>query len=97
MAIKMLVIDVLAPHEPDVLVYAERISELDGADGVTVHVLEVDEKTKSVEMTIEGEDLSFEAIKKIIEELGGSIHSIDLVSAGSKVVESKARDREPAV
>ena len=55
-----------------------------------MHVLEVDERTKTVEMTIEGDALSFEGIKKVIEEIGGSVHSIDRVSAGSKIVESKA-------
>ncbi|MEA2086058.1 MAG: DUF211 domain-containing protein [Chloroflexota bacterium] len=54
----------------------------------------MDEKTKTVEVTIEGKSLSFKAIKKVIEELGGSVHSIDMVSAGSKLVEYKATKRE---
>lgn len=90
MTIRRLVIDVLIPHQPSEIVYAEKLSELDGTEGITVHVLEVDEKTKTVEMTIQGETLSFEDIKKVIEELGGSVHSIDRVSAGSKIVDSKA-------
>jgi hypothetical protein len=90
MPIKRLVIDVLIPHDPDVLAYAEKISTLEKTAGVNIHVLEHDEKTQTVEMTIEGEALPFEDIKKVIEDLGGSIHSIDQVSAGSKIVESKA-------
>ncbi|MBD3368967.1 hypothetical protein GF402_01230, partial [Candidatus Fermentibacteria bacterium] len=54
------------------------------------HMLEVDEKTKTVEMTIEGRDLSLDAIRSVIEELGGSVHSVDRVSAGSRIVDSKA-------
>jgi hypothetical protein len=88
--IKRIVIDVLIPYDPDIMIYAEKISELDKTLGVNVHVQEHDEKTKTVEMTIEGEALPFEDIKKVIEDLGGSIHSIDQVSAGSKIVESKA-------
>jgi len=94
MAIRRLVIDVLIPHEPNEIVYAERLSELDGTDGVTVHVLEVDEKTKTLEITIEGDGLAFEGIRKVIEKLGGSVHSIDRVSAGSKIVDSRARGEE---
>jgi len=94
MTIRRLVIDVLIPHEPSEIVYAERLSELNGTEGATVHVLEVDEKTKTVEITIEGEALSFEDIKEIIEELGGSVHSVDRVSAGSRIVDSKAKGEE---
>jgi len=57
-------------------------------------VLEVDEKTKIVEVTIEGEALWFEDIKQVIEELGGSVHSIDQVSAGSRIIDSKAEGKE---
>ena len=91
MTVKRLVIDVLIPHEPNEIVYAERVSELDGIEGVGLNVLEVDEKTKTVEMTIEGDDLSFEDIKKTINDLGGSVHSIDRVSAGSRIVDFRSK------
>ncbi|MBD3369808.1 hypothetical protein GF402_05525, partial [Candidatus Fermentibacteria bacterium] len=44
MTVRRLVIDVLIPHHPSEVVYANRVSSLDGTDGVTVHMLEVDEK-----------------------------------------------------
>lgn len=90
MAVRRLVIDMLIPHEPSEVTYAEKLSELNGVEGVTLHVLEVDEKTKTVEMTMEGENLSLEDVRAVIEELGGSVHSVDRVSAGSRVVDSKA-------
>jgi len=92
MTIRRLVIDVLMPLEPPIIEYAEKISKLDDTDGVNIHVLEIDEKTRTVEMTIEGEDLDFDEIKKIIEGLGGSVHSIDRVSAGFRIVESKVTE-----
>ena len=92
MTIKKMVIDVLIPHEPDILVYAEDISKLDRALSVVIHVLEHDERTKTVEMTIESDAISFEDVKNAIEDLGGSIHSIDQVSAGSKIIE---KEKEP--
>ncbi len=87
MQIRRMVIDVLIPHEPDLFVYAEKISEIDHTGGLTIRVVEMDDRTKTVEMTIEGEALSLEAIKGVIDELGGSIHSIDEVSAGGTIVQ----------
>ncbi len=86
MQLRRLLIDVLIPHEPDLFVFAEGLCKLDKVDGLTIHVVEVDDKTKTVEITIEGEELSFDAIKQTIEDIGGSIHSIDEISAGSKIV-----------
>jgi hypothetical protein len=40
---------------------------------------EVDEKTESVILVIEGEDILFDAIVETIKNLGGSLHSIDAV------------------
>lgn len=91
MSIRRLVIDVLIPHHPEVIEYAQRLCGLKGTDGIALHVLEHDEKTKTVEITLEGEDLSFDSIKKIVEELGGSVHSVDMVSAGSRIVDSCTR------
>ncbi|MCD6567554.1 MAG: DUF211 domain-containing protein [Dehalococcoidia bacterium] len=86
MQIRRLVLDVLIPQEPPVVAFAERISDMNNVDGVTIRVSEIDERTKSVEMAIEGENLSIEDISKEIEDLGGSVHSIDRVSAGSRIV-----------
>ena len=94
MPIRRIVIDVLVPYEPDILTFAESLSGLQGISGVNIQVLEHDEKTRTVEMTIEGEDLAFQEIRGIIDDLGGSIHSVDEVAAGSKIVESRAQNGE---
>jgi len=88
MSIRRLIIDILIPYHPELIEYAQRISNLNDTDGVALQIVEHDERTKTIEMTIEGEDLSFDSIKEIVEELGGSVHSLDLVSAGSRIVES---------
>jgi uncharacterized protein len=90
MALRRIVLDVLVPHEPSVLAYAKRLGEMEGTEGVTVHVLEQDEQTKTIEVTIEGADLSFDAIKSMIGELGGAVHSIDQVSVGSRIVTARS-------
>jgi len=94
MPIRRIVVDMLIPHNLDVLDFAEKIAQVEQVDGANVHVLEVDENTKTIEVTIEGKSLSFKAIKKVVEEFGGSVHSIDMVSAGSRLIESKVTERE---
>jgi hypothetical protein len=42
-------------------------------------VTEVDEKTESTVVAIEGEDIPFQDIVDIITRLGASVHSIDEV------------------
>ena len=94
MAVKRLVIDVLIPHDPEIISFSESLAEIHGVDGVTVHVLEIDEKTKTVEITVEGHDLEYASIEKVIEEYGGSVHSIDMVSAGKKLIDSQVTRHE---
>ncbi|MFO8100653.1 MAG: DUF211 domain-containing protein [Dehalococcoidia bacterium] len=83
MRLNKLVIDVLIPHKPELLTYAEKLCEIDSVETVKIHVDEVDDRTKTVELTIEGRNLSLEGISATIEGLGGSIHSIDEITASS--------------
>lgn len=94
MAVKRLVIDVLIPHDPDIIGFSESLAGILGVDGVTVHVLEIDEKTKTLEITVEGDNLTYTDIQGMVERYGGSIHSIDMVSAGKKLIDSQATVRE---
>lgn len=94
MQIRKVIIDVLIPHTPDILAYAEKISDLEEVEGLTIGVVEVDERTKTLEMAIEGEGLSFSRIRETVEDLGGSIHSIDEVSAGSRIVQLRKKPRK---
>lgn len=85
--IKRLVLDVLKPHEPTVLELAVTLSNLKGVSGVNVDVQEIDRKTETVKVTLEGTDIQFEEVRRVIKEAGGALHSIDQVSAGKKLVE----------
>jgi hypothetical protein len=91
MQLRRITLDVLTPLEPGILTYAERINKVEKIDGVTITLLEVDAKTMTVEITIEGKNIPFQTVEDIIEELGGSIHSIDEVSTGHKVVEPRRK------
>jgi hypothetical protein len=85
--IKRLVLDVLKPHYPLTLEYAKDLSELGSISGVNISLYEVDQQTENIKITIEGDNLNYEKIKEVIEDMGGVIHSIDEIAAGRRLVE----------
>ncbi|MFH2124331.1 MAG: DUF211 domain-containing protein [Pseudomonadota bacterium] len=77
--IRRLVLDVLKPHQPNALDFASALADIGSDYHVILTVTEVDKKTESTMVTIEGADIHFDNIKAIIEKMGGSVHSIDEV------------------
>lgn len=86
-AIKRIILDVLKPHVPSIIEVAERLSNLEGISGVNIFLEEVDAETDSIKITIEGNNINYNAVKKEISECGAVIHSIDGVSAGIKIID----------
>ncbi len=87
LGIRRIVLDILKPHEPKITDMALRLTALSNVDGVNITVYEIDKETENVKVTIEGKNLDFYEIQQIVEELGGTIHSIDEVVAGKKIIE----------
>ncbi|HSV41973.1 MAG TPA: DUF211 domain-containing protein [Methanomassiliicoccales archaeon] len=85
--IKRLVLDVLKPHHPSIVEVAQRLSIIEGVSGVNISLDERDQVTESIKVTIEGNNINHEGVSDVIEQMGGSIHSVDSVSAGKKLVE----------
>jgi hypothetical protein len=56
-----------------------------------VTVTEVDERTESTVVVIEGDDIPYQEIVGIITRLGGSVHSIDEVEVSNVPGRSKRR------
>lgn len=77
--IKRLVLDVLKPLSPGPLDFAKAISERGNGTRVKLKVEEMDKNTESVILTLEGEDIPFDAIVQGIKDMGGALHSIDEV------------------
>ena len=40
-----------------------------------------------MKITLEGDNISFDLVEATIQKLGGSVHSIDLVATGKRLVE----------
>ncbi|SFG90426.1 hypothetical protein SAMN04488063_3230 [Halopelagius inordinatus] len=85
--VRRLVLDLLKPHEPDVVTFAESVADCDGVAGVNVVLVETDKEVQNVKLTIEGDSVPVDAVHDTVEDLGGTVHSIDEVVCGESVVE----------
>jgi hypothetical protein len=85
--LRRLVLDVLKPLDPSIVELVQLLAEQNGVDGVNISIYEIDRRVENAKVTIEGHDLSYKEIVGIIEENGGSVHSIDEVAAGRVLIE----------
>ena len=88
--IRRLVLDVLKPMEPNIINLAEMLSRDEGVSAVNISVVEIDLKVENAKITIEGDNIIYDRIKNIIQDMGGAIHSIDEVVAGKIIIDDAA-------
>ncbi len=81
--LKRVILDILKPHQPNALEFGQRIATDSPGCRVRVTVEEVDEKTDTLKVVVEGEDIDFESIQQAISDMGASLHSIDEVEVES--------------
>jgi len=73
-------LDILKPHQPSNDLLARTLVDLPGAQEVKIKVDEIDQKTTSIYLNIEGtEELTIELIEQKLDELSCSLHSVDEV------------------
>ena len=85
--IRRLILDVLKPHKPNVIEVSDALSQLEGVEGVNIIINEIDQKVENAKVIVAGSSISFEDIQKKLDEFGATIHSIDEVAAGKRIVE----------
>ncbi len=85
--IRRLVLDVLKPHKPTVIELSEGLSHIKGVEGVNIIINEIDQQVENAKVIVAGISISFKDIKEKLEEFGATIHSIDEVAAGKRIVE----------
>lgn len=83
-SVKRIVLDVLKPHQPNALEFSQAIAKAGIDYRVRLTVLEVDENTETLQITVEGDAIDFEAVQSAISGMGGSLHSIDEVEVQSE-------------
>lgn len=81
--VKRIVLDVLKPHVPNALEFANTLADHLPECEVTVTVVEVDEKTETTTIIVTGHEIVYEQIVDAVASLGGSIHSIDEVTVSN--------------
>ena len=85
--IRQLVLDVLKPHEPTMLSIAQEMADTDGVDGVNAILLEMDEEVRNIKFTVEGDNIDYDTVTRVIEDTGATVHSVDQVACGDRMVE----------
>jgi len=78
-SITHIVIDVLKAHQPPLPEFASYVAELPGIKRVDVSVVEMDEKTESLRITIDGVNIDYEELRSHMAKQGAVIHSVDQV------------------
>lgn len=84
--VRRIVLDVLKPHEPELVEFSQRIGEIEGVQAVNATLIELDRKVQNVRLTVEGEGLEYDTIQPVVDELGATVHSIDEVACGEYIV-----------
>jgi len=85
--IRRLVLDVLKPHKPTVVELSEALSDLKGIEGVNIIIYEIDQQVENVKIILAVNAIDFKNIQEKLTEMGATIHSVDEVAAGRRIVE----------
>lgn len=93
-SIRRLVLDVLKPHEPAIHEFATTVADCTGVDGVNVVLVETDRDVQTLKFTIEGDDIDLTAIEDAVDGIGGSVHSIDQVACGERLIEQSGTPQD---
>lgn len=82
--VKRIVLDILKPHQPNALEFCQALAMTGKDYKVRLTVVEIDEKTETVQIEVEGNAIDFEEIQSAITSMAGSLHSIDEVVVHSE-------------
>jgi len=94
MNIRRIVLDVdKAIARPTLIDIAEAVERVCGVQGLHITVTEIEIETVGTDVTVEGEDIDYQALVRAIESTGAVVHSIDHLATGSRLVEGVGRRR----
>lgn len=74
------VLDVLKPRELPLPELAAGLCERSGASQVIADIAEVDVKTETVRLAVEGERLYLDLLYRVLEEYGCAVRSMDSIT-----------------
>ena len=79
--VERVVLDVLKPRELASADLAENLCLLDGVEKVNVIVKEVDARTETIRLIVEGADIQISDVLERLDEIGCAVRSVDSVTA----------------
>lgn len=87
--LRRIVFDVLKPHDPTLAEFTNHVADAESVEAATASLVERDEEVQNVKITVEGAAVDLDAVEAAVDDLGGSVHSIDQVAYGDYVVEDR--------
>lgn len=72
-------LDILKPHMPSLDLVALTLMEIEGMKNVRIKVDELDQKTASLHISVEGNDILLETVTEILSSMNCALHSVDEV------------------
>ena len=85
--VKRLVLDVLKLRRDHPLdKFALHLGSIPNVKGVKVSLVEIDQETETVKVTLEGEKIDVDLVQKMMKDHGATVHSIDEVVVRKKKI-----------
>ncbi len=85
--IRRVVLDVDIPSSISTVELANRLGRVSGVKAVNVTVTDTDVEVLGLVVVIEGDDINYDDVRRVIEDLGGAIRSVDQVIVGEYILE----------
>ncbi len=85
--LRRVVLDVDIPSSVSTVELADRLGRVSGVKAVNVTVTDTDVEVLGLVIVIEGDNINYDGVKRVIEDLGGAIRSIDQVIVGEYILE----------
>jgi hypothetical protein len=87
--VRRLVLDVLKPHDPPLVTFTAGVADTESVEAISGSLIELDKEVQNVKLTLEGSSLDYDAVETAVEDLGGTVHSVDEVAFGDYIVEER--------
>ena len=92
-SITRVVFDVLKPRELDSIELARSLCELNGVESVNLIVREVDVRTETIRLVVEGPNIDIDDVLERLDEIGCAVRSIDSVVAKRQELGEQSKER----
>ncbi|MDZ7731601.1 MAG: DUF211 domain-containing protein [Natrialbaceae archaeon] len=93
--VRRIVLDLLKPHEPNLVQVAAEVADGPSVEAVNAVLVESDRDVDTVKLTIEGDGIDVADLEDQIEDLGASVHSIDEVVCGDRMIDQSLTPQDP--